>query len=456
MSYDIILYRNHITKQILEFEHFSNVPSDTCGKHFYMNMKSPLTKAEYKNVADKYEEIVKTMFEKSLWLPTTGLYLIEIINSDHENVAGVVSVDSFNHDNDTAALNAATQNVGNLVGAPDTKNVPAVVANPDDGNNKLEIDDSFDSSATISVFMQDNSRYGDADINEDSRTDDFESFEEDAVHWIEDSIVGYAKFQIELDDALDTSTTKVENSSSSWRKYSVEDSQDLFMCENSDHDHVSVVANQDEDMKSDDLDESVDTSVTLSNIYDPEEVMSPAMELGNEDSIENIFCPKVIRASKSEQQLACDDTKDTEDADFKYELLESIDTSATITNESSSCCKEDSGKFETIWGVALGSSGVPLTRVLPRLLKRKLSFSSDEESDQERQLIQKMKPNYNSYGDTSETEGVSTPDKTDEESNDDDDVANFKRNWGVALGSVASKSELSKTVAMKKEMRLRL
>lgn len=163
----VVLYRNNITKEIREVEDIDNVPDDVCGRHFYVNLTCNLTESQYKTVPDKCSKIVKIMFARSFWLPSTGLYFITILTADTQDSDS--EEDSSDYDSDSSDgddSDGGHRRKRRKVDYSDNNNVPAV--NPQ--RLLMKIDDE-DSGTDLTM-----------DVDESSDTSDFTSDDEEDLY----------------------------------------------------------------------------------------------------------------------------------------------------------------------------------------------------------------------------------------------------------------------------------
>lgn len=378
MSYQVCFYRNNITSEIYEIVNPANVPNDVMGTYFYVHLRSKLSRDQFGNVNERYSDIVRCLFLNGTWLPTTALYFIEIIFSNQD-----------------------------------------YIAYPDDNDN-------FDDDDILEVFNS----------NDDSDDDSVDSISYRNMNRnsiFRQTFQNVVRVDVPAVTRLDESATTSNIFPIGW--------------ENADEDSFcdQVVPVVDKTFS----DESFDSSATIS---------VTSVRLG-EDSIDNsvLFefdsC-EVYNHEDIPANVSVDEETDEDYTVFKTALDKTLNQNTiTNSNELPGPSKVDPAKtqtlidFKAVWGVAL-TTNAPTNDVpsssnnaetgIERLNKRQLTFSSDEESNQDLRLSKRKKLNHSSIEDGSNEEPI-----------------DLKIICGVAVDSRASTNDGSQTVAMKKHMGIR-
>lgn len=149
--YNIVLYRNYITKEIREIKDFNNVPDDVGGRHFHINLTSRLNESQFRNVPNKCNDVVNTMSAKGLWLPKTGLFFITIFSVDHD--------DTDDSDGDDTDHRRKRRRLDNTEDAPAAfpRNVQMKNSDEDSGTDVgMDQDDETDTSDSFSDDEEEN------------------------------------------------------------------------------------------------------------------------------------------------------------------------------------------------------------------------------------------------------------------------------------------------------------
>ncbi|CAO1419880.1 unnamed protein product [Diamesa tonsa] len=143
--YNIVLYRNYITKEIREIKDVNNVPDDVGGRHFYINLTSRLNERQFRNVPNKCNDVVNTMFAKGLWLPKTGLFFITIFSADDDDTDGSDG-DDTDHRRKRRKIDSDIEDV-----PVHQRNVPVKNVDEDSGTDVgMDQDEDMDTSDSFS------------------------------------------------------------------------------------------------------------------------------------------------------------------------------------------------------------------------------------------------------------------------------------------------------------------